>query len=157
MECEIEYGIDHKWSSVVPRPSLKSWKWLLCSEQDFLSRGEKNVMITFLYPELEFLTPPWIWTTIKPCLQKLKMAAKAVGTANNRLWDKIALPPIQLKIQSLTSCKYWSKHQMLLHVQRVWARDYKQTCFQGGPYDGDSNGDPLMDLRNWIGVCMYVA
>ena len=50
---------------------------------------------------------PWcIWTTIQPYLQKLEMAGGSAGTAKNRLWDKLSLPPIRFKICSLTPCKY---------------------------------------------------
>ena len=48
----------------------------------------KNVIIAFYNPEVDFLTPQSIWTTTQPGLQKLKMAAKYFGTAENRLRDK---------------------------------------------------------------------
>ena len=97
--------------SLVPRPSPKSGKRVWCSERQFLSHGAgpyfvKNVMIAFLYPELEFLTPQSIWTTAQPGLQKLETAAKSIGTAENRLRDKFSLFPIRFKIRSLTSCNY---------------------------------------------------
>ena len=84
------------WFSLVPRPSLKSGKRIWCSERQFLSHGAgpyfvKNVIIAFLYPELEFLTPQSIWTTTQPGLQKLETAAKSIGTAENRLRDKFRL------------------------------------------------------------------
>ena len=60
----------------VPRPSPKSGKRVWCSERQFLSHGAgpyfvKNIIIAFLYPELEFLTSQSIWTTTEPGLQKL--------------------------------------------------------------------------------------
>ena len=75
--------------SLVPRPSPKRGKRVWCSERQFLSHGAgpyfvKNVIIAFLYPELEFLTPQSIWTTKQPGLQKL-------GTAENGLRDKFSL------------------------------------------------------------------
>jgi len=42
-------------------------------------------------------------------LQKLKMVAKSIGTAENRLRDKFSLFPIRFKTQhvwSLTWCNY---------------------------------------------------
>ena len=99
-----DYGIEVRfrerilafWSSLVPRPSPKSGKRVWCSERQFLSHGAgpyfvKNVIIAFLYPELEFLTPQSIWTTTQPGLQKLETAAKSIGTAENRLRDKFRL------------------------------------------------------------------
>jgi len=66
----------------------------------------KNVIIAFLYPELEFLTPQSVRTTTQPGLQKLETAAKPIETAENRLRDKFSLFPIRFKIRSLTSYDY---------------------------------------------------
>jgi len=51
----------------------------------------KNIIIAFLYPELEFLTPQSIWTTTQPSLQKLKTAAESIWTAENRLREVFAI------------------------------------------------------------------
>jgi len=45
----------------------------------------KNVIIAFFNLELKSLVPLPIWTTTQPGLQKLKLAAKSIGTAENRL------------------------------------------------------------------------
>ena len=66
----------------------------------------KNVIIAFLNPEVEFLTPQSIWTTTQLSLQKLEMATKSIWTAENGLWDKFSLFPIRFKIRSLMSCNY---------------------------------------------------
>jgi len=85
--------------SLVLRLSPKSGKRVWCSERHFLSHGVgpyfvKNVIIAFLNPELEFLTPQSVWTTAQPSLQKLETAAKSIGTAENRLRDKFSLFPM---------------------------------------------------------------
>ena len=54
--------------SLVPIPAPKSGRRVWCSERQLLSHGAgpyfvKNVIIVFLYPELEFLTPQSVWTT----------------------------------------------------------------------------------------------
>ena len=97
--------------SLIPRPSPKSGKRVWCSEWHFLSHEAgpyfvRSVIIVFLNPEVEFLTPQSIWTTIQPSLQKLEMATMSIGTAENRLRDKFSLFPIRFEIQSLTSCNY---------------------------------------------------
>ena len=86
--CSPFFMLTAKWSwsylSLVPRPSPKSGKRVWCSERQFLSHGAgpyfvKNVIIAFLYPELEFLTPQSIRTTTQPGFQKLETAAKLHG------------------------------------------------------------------------------
>ena len=109
--CECINAMAISIRSLVPRPSPKSGKRVWCSERHFLSHGAgpyfvKNVIIALLNLELEFLMPQSIWTTTQPGLQKLVTAAKSIGTAENRLWDKFSLFPIRFKIQSLTSCNY---------------------------------------------------
>ena len=66
----------------------------------------KKVIIAFLNPELGFLMPHSIWTTTQPSLQKLEIATKSIGTAENRLQDKFSLFLNRFKIRSLTSCNY---------------------------------------------------
>ena len=101
-----------KLPSLIPRPSPKSGKRVWFSERQFLSHGAgpyfvKNIIIAFLYLELEFLTPESIWTTTQPGLQKLETAAKSIGTAENRLQDKFSLFfLIRFKIRLLTSYSY---------------------------------------------------
>jgi len=61
----------------------------------------KNVINAFLNPALKFLI---LYYTAP--LTKLEMDTSSIGTAENRVQDKVSLPPIQLKILSLKSCKY---------------------------------------------------
>ena len=92
-----------------PQKVERGYVW--CSERQLLSQRAgpyfvKNVIIAFLYPELEFLTPQSIWTTTQSSFQKLKTAAKSIGTAENSLRDKFSLFLICFKIRSLMSCNH---------------------------------------------------
>jgi len=85
--------------------------------------------------------PQCIWTTIQPHLQKLEMATRSIGTADNRLQDTFSLPPIWFKIQLFMSCDcgpigdfkseisptLCDKKCCSSHRWRVWAQDYSVT------------------------------
>ena len=105
-------------TSLVPRPSPKSGKRVWCSERQFLSQWAvpyfvKNVIIAFLYLDLEFLTPQSIWTTTQLGFQKLETAAKSIGTAENRLRDKFSLFPIRFKYDRLC-------HAIIIRSSAIW-------------------------------------
>ena len=67
----------------------------------------KNVIIAFLNPEVEFLTPQSIWTTTQPDLQKLEMATKSI-------WDSQKQAVRQVFTISDSFYKYECLHHAII-------------------------------------------